>query len=152
MSRSRNITIEALNTVNVNVCFILVAVGCPMHQEHQDHPRAFNLFAVTIKMIRIVSVTRIAIRRPEAKNDASPPADAPIAARVEYFFGKIPSTNLGFTCDQSGYNVRDKDQIPLRNRGVFLDKHWVSTKCETFHTQNVKRFTFFPQGKKLSPW
>jgi hypothetical protein len=144
MSRSRNITIEALNTVNVNVCFILVAVGCPMHQEHQerrgtgedhqrghqkhdashqDHPRAFNLFAVTIKMIRIVSVTRIAILRPEAKNDASPPADAPIAARVEYFFGKIPSTNLGFTCDQSGYNVRDKDQIPLRNRGVFLDKH-----------------------------
>jgi hypothetical protein len=54
--------------------------------------------------------------------------------------------------DQCGVHTRDKGQRPLRNRGIFLDKHWVSPRCETFHTQNVKRFTFFPQARLVSPW
>jgi hypothetical protein len=72
--------------------------------------------------------------------------------KVESTRPKIPSTNLDFTCDQTALHTPDKGHLPLRYVPIFLGKHCVLTKCETFHTQNVKRFTFFPQGEKFSPW
>jgi hypothetical protein len=75
-----------------------------------------------------------------------------IGPKVEYLCPKTHSTNPGFICDQCGARTRDKVDLPLRNVPFFLDKHRLLAKCETFHTQNVKRFTFFPQGQKFSPW
>jgi hypothetical protein len=77
---------------------------------------------------------------------------AKITHEVESRTPKLHSTNHEFIFDQTWVRTRDKGHLPLRNVWIFLDKHGLLANCETFHTQNVKRFTFFPQGVWFSPW
>jgi hypothetical protein len=75
-----------------------------------------------------------------------------ITHKVESMTPELHSTDHELILDQTGVGTRDKGYLPLRNVSVFLDKHGLLRNCETFHTQNVKRFTFFPQGVWFSPW
>jgi hypothetical protein len=70
---------------------------------------------------------------------------------TEYFGSKTPSTDRIVFLYQTVCCTPDEGSLCSRNRGIILDKQGVLAKCDTFHTQNVKRFTFFPQARSVSP-